>query len=229
MTQPDLIRTTFLAYLTTQNVPHSVQGAMVCVHDSLWIKPGANVALPEAMVIEGSLDIHDTEYTCLPERLSVRDDLLLDHTAITALPAVLCVGRDILAAHSALATLPENLHVFRDLDIKASQITHLPEGLVVEGDLNFRKTQVARLPTHMLVRGDIEPSGSLLDIIAYMDTQAGDVVVSLGTSHHARMSAMHDLKDFPDLRTVMESLRLGVDLRLIKGRHSKVFPELFWR
>ena len=118
-------------------------GERVSVGDDKIKVPRAMIllrnALPEGLMVRGSLDLRGTQVTTLPEELTVGGSLNLSGTQITALPEGLTVGGSLDLSGTQITALPEGLTVGGSLYLSGTQITALPEGAVVEGKIFWRE------------------------------------------------------------------------------------------
>ena len=97
----------------------------------------------DKVIINGDLDLRDTQIQSLPDNLHVGGSLYLQGTPIQS--------------------LPDNLHVGGSLYLRGTPIQSLPDNLHVEGDLFLGKTPIQSLPNNLDVKGTIYIKGTPLN------------------------------------------------------------------
>ena len=88
-----------------------------------------------SIIVEGDLDLRNTQITYLPDNLTIEGSLDLQNTQITKLPDNLTVEGNLYLKNTPITKLPDNLTVKGNLWIKNTKIKSLPDTLKVEGDI----------------------------------------------------------------------------------------------
>ena len=109
----------------------------------------------DKLIIQGSLDLNNTQIKELPEGLTVGGYLDLRNTQIKELPESLTVGGYLDLSNTQIKELPEGLTVGGSLDLSDTEIKELPEGLTVGESLDLSDTEIKELPEDLMVEGNI--------------------------------------------------------------------------
>ena len=159
-----------------------------------------------ALTVLDSVMMRRDDRFSLPEGLHMCQNLAISGATLGAIKT-LRVGRSLSLVFCDVDSLPANLHVQETLNLLSTRLPALPDGLVVGGDLWLDGTSITTLPPDLCVGGEIHPPATLTDLQAFMDTQHDDVFLALQGPHHQRLALLHQLQAFPDVQTVVRSLK----------------------
>ncbi len=94
----------------------------------------------DEIVVNGHLDLSETQIQSLPDNLKVGGSLWLNGTPIQSLPDNLYVGGYLNLHETQIQSLPDNLYVGGYLNLDKTPIQSLPDNLDVKGVIYIRGT-----------------------------------------------------------------------------------------
>jgi len=119
---------------------------------SITFSPGAFKSLITTSSCEGFVRTLNNKY----DEIVIDGDLDLSETDIKILPNNFIVGGGLDLRDTPIQSLPDNLHVEGDLSLIAvTEIESLPDNLYVGGDLSLAGTFIQSLPDNLDVKGII--------------------------------------------------------------------------
>ncbi len=98
----------------------------------------------DEIIVNGDLDLSETEIQSLPDNLRVEGYLYLDGTPIQSLPDNLYVGESLSLVGTEIQSLPDNLYVEGYLYLAGTFIDSLPDNLDVRGIIFIAETPLSK-------------------------------------------------------------------------------------
>lgn len=219
-------RSSLQRYMDRLDLPHEIRDGTLHVHANLCFSGTKLRELPDDLTVHGALHISGTRITRLPDRLVVMDSLFADQTPLVSVPEDLAVDGDLSLTRSQVTRLPHGLRVGGSLNLKNTPIQGLPYALDVCGNLNLKGTSMARFPPGLRVCGRITPPSGLLDVAAFLETEAPPVVLSLDGSQHHRLALRAQLHTYPDVWRIVAALGPRQRLRIWRTPEDKILPQV---